>query len=385
MARHELLIEAGVGCTRVALVRGGRLEAYHAETVIGGDAGQPGAIFLGRVTKVVPAMEAAFVDLGLARDGFLPLRDAAEAVTEGMALIVRVARTAFAAKGPRLTARVKPAPDLVVEGKVPQLLRPGPGMVAQVLKDLPRDVPVFIDDARMMAALVAAFPHLDITLVREDLFARHDLEEQVAALAGPRVGLPSGGWITLQATEGMTAIDVNSGGFAAAGGRAETARSVNLEAAHEAARQIRLRGIGGLIVIDFIESADGALVAALEQGLGDDSRVSLLRDFGVVAIARRHGSAPVMEQQVCRCCGGRGRVATAEAKAQEILTRVERAARAAPGREIMVRAGADVLDWLNLHQGAVRAGLDRRGVGRVRFEARAGDVQTGEGFDVTTG
>jgi Ribonuclease G/E len=387
--RLELLINAGVGQTRAALVEDGRLAGFWAEAAIGAGAGtgRLGEIYLARVTKVMPAVQAAFVDLGWkrdgARDGFLSLRDAPDGVQEGQAVVVEITREAAGSKGAKLTARVPLSPQLEDRRKSaspPSLLRAGPGAIGQALKAAPDGATILVDDPRAARALREAFPQRAVSLAHEDLFARHDLEEQVAALARPRVELACGGWITIQSTEGMTAIDVNSGGFAASGGREETARTVNLQAAREIGRQLGLRGIGGLIVIDFIQSGDDpAVVAALKQALGDDSRISPIADFGIVAIARRHRAAPFAVRQTCRCCGGSGRAPTAQAMAFEMLRQVERTAAAAPGREIVVRTGPAVADWLAAHAAAVRAGLDRRGVGRVRYIA-----EEREDCDVTT-
>lgn len=391
MAR-ELLINVGAGETRAALVQDGRLAGFWTEPVIGAGAaaGRLGDVYLARVTKVMPALHAAFVDLGAAQGGFLSLRDAPGALHEGQAIVVEITREAQGAKGAKgakLTARVALSPALEARRKLatpPHLLQAGPGAIERALMAVPDGTPVLIDDPRAAEAARKDFAQHAITLAREDLFARHDLEEQVAALARPRVGLACGGWIAIQITEGMTAIDVNSGGFTASGGREETARTVNLQAADEIGRQLGLRGIGGLIVIDFIQTGDGDAVAAalkqaLKQDAEDDSRISPMGDFGIVAIARRRRTAPLAARQACRCCGGSGRIPTAQVMALEILRQVERSAHAAPGRQIVVRAGPAVTDWLAAHGAAVRAGLDRRGVGRVRYSA-----EEREDFDVAT-
>jgi ribonuclease G len=386
---RELLVEVGAGRTRVALVEDGRLEGFWCAPRLGVTEGRVGDIYLARVTKVVTAMGAAFVDLGLARDGFLALRDAPDGVHEGQMLVVRITRGPQGAKGAKVSARVKLDAALEAHSKgarPPALLREGPGIIAIALGSVSPDTPVLIDDPRASAAAHADFPHLAITHVREDLFSRHDLEEQVASLARMRVSLACGGWITIQGTEGMTAIDVNSGSFVASGGREETARIVNLEAAHEAGRQIRLRGIGGLIVLDCIQmEGDGAgVAAALKESLGDDSRVSSRGDFGIIAVARRRGASSLPARQTCRSCEGSGQTTAPQTIALEALARVERSARAAPGRPVVVRAAPAVMAWLKENEGGVRAELDRRGVGRVRYDAEAQKNFPGEGFDVTT-
>lgn len=356
----ELLINVGAGETRAALVEDGLLQAYAAEPAVGKDA-RAGDIYMGRVIRVMTAMHAAFVDIGRDRDGFLSLRDA-PALHEGAALAVQVTRPAMGEKGAKLTARLTLTPELDARAKMakpPALLAEGPGFVEQVLKNWKADS-VLVDDGRTAQ-------RLKIELAKDDLFLRHDLEDQVAALYRPRVALACGGWITIERTEGLTAIDVNSGSFAASGGRAETARVVNLEAAAEAGRQIRLRGIGGLIVMDFIQTEQGeAVTAALQGALGQGpahSEILPMNSLGIVCVARQRLAVPLPPRDI-GC---------------EILRAVERSARAAPGREVAVRAAPEITARLDRPE--IRAGLDRRGVGRVRYISEA---RGREDFDVGT-
>ncbi|HVV27803.1 MAG TPA: ribonuclease E/G [Rhizomicrobium sp.] len=362
----EILVNVGAVEIRAALIEDGVLEAYAAEPVFGGDA-RVGDIYLGRVTRVVPALQAAFVAIGKARDGFLSLRDAPAALHEGEAVAVRVTRQAEGEKGARLTARVALTSEQQARrrgARPPALLQAAPGPVEQALRDWKADM-IVTDDARWAARLT-------IELAKDDLFLRHDLEEQIVLLRQRRVPLASGGWIVIEKTEGLTAIDVNSGSFAASGGREETARLVNMEAAHEAARQIRLRGTGGLIVMDFIQMAQGAdaVTEALCASLArHPAAVDVLpmNSLGVACMARQHVAAPFPDGS------------SVEAVAFDIVRAVERASRAAPGREITVRAAPQLVDWLAWPE--VRGGLDRRGVGRVRYLA---EMTRREDFDVST-
>ena len=350
----EILINVGAGETRIALVEDGVLQAYGAALAFGGGA-RRGDIYNGRVTRVAAAMQAAFIDIGQGRDGFLSLRDA-PALHEGAAIVVQVTREAMGEKGAKLTARVALSPDLEARRRIakpPLLLQAGPGLIERALADWQADL-VLIDDARTAQSL-------KLELAKDDLFSRHDLEDQIAVLRQPRVALTCGGWITIEKTEGLTAIDVNSGGFAASGGRAETARIVNLEAACEAGRQVRLRGIGGLIVVDFIQMDEAAelVTAALQAELARDPAtvdVLAMNGHGIVSVARQHRNAPL---------AGPDGVAVV---ANDILRAVERNARAAPGREIVVHAAPEVAAWLDRPE--IRRGLDRRGVGRVRYIAQ---------------
>jgi len=202
------------------------------------------------------------------------------------------------------------------------------------------------------------------------------LEEEIAALSQPRVALSSGGWFTIETTEALTAIDVNSGAFTQSTGLADTARTTNLEAAREIGRQLHLRGIGGLVVVDFIQLRQPddhrAVLAALTQSLnasGVAARISPMAEFGIVAIARKRQreSLRSLTTEPCPDCEG-GRRPSAQTRALDLLRRLEREARANPARSLRLRAPARVLEWLRAHDEDVRAGLQRRGVARVSFE-----------------
>jgi ribonuclease G len=224
------------------------------------------------------------------------------------------------------------------------------------------------------------------------LFESFGLEEEIAQLAAPRVPLPSGGWITIEGTEALTAVDVNSGSFTEATGLEETSLRVNAEAAEEIGRQLCLRGIGGLVVIDFIHLNDpeniAKVLAVLGESLSRDrtpTQISGMSEFGLVEITRKRVRDPLVKlmTECCRPCHGQGRIRTPESVALEIVRQVERAAAAAPGKPIEVRAAPDVVRWLNAHEDDVRTGLARRGAPRVSFQAR-GEFGH-EGFDVGTG
>ena len=124
----------------------------------------------------------------------------------------------------------------------------------------------------------------------EYLFDRHNIDEYIEEAKSARVELPSGGWVMFETTQAMTTIDVNSGGHDA------PARVVNLEAAQIIARQIRLRGLGGLIAIDFIDMSESSdcepVLQALDEGFTGDKqpvRIGPISEFGVVEMTRRRG------------------------------------------------------------------------------------------------
>jgi ribonuclease G len=203
--------------------------------------------------------------------------------------------------------------------------------------------------------------------------------------------LLSGGWITIEATEALTAIDVNSGSYIEAGGLEETSLKVNLEAAEMIGRQLRLRGVGGLIVIDFIHLGQEANIKRVLEALTlacakgrVPSQILGMSEFGLVEMTRKRVRDPLATRltEDCRRCDGHGRRKTVETVAVEMMRRVERAAAAAPGKDIVLRAAPVMVRWLAAHEDEIRSALARRGVARVRFEPNT--EQRRENFDVET-
>jgi ribonuclease G len=187
----------------------------------------------------------------------------------------------------------------------------------------------------------------------------------------------------------LTAIDVNSGSYVDSGGLEETSLKVNLEAADAIGRQLRLRGIGGLIVIDFIHIEDkdniarvlAALAAACAKGRVP-SQILGMSEFGLVEMTRKRVREPLAKRltENCRRCDGHGRRKTVEAVAVDMLRQVERAAAGAPGRPIVLRAAPVMVRWLEAHEQEIRSALSRRGVAQLRIETN--NEQRREHFDV---
>jgi ribonuclease G len=503
----EVLINAGAGEIRVALVEDGRLQELALERTIGLDDGGAraqgrsghsivGNIILGRVQRVLPGMQAAFVDVGLDRAGFLGAREArcladlpgfeeertpkiGDCVHEGEEILVQVVKDPIGEKGARLSANVtipgrlavlvpnQPGialsrriegdderarmmamgEQMIVQGG--DRLVPGAGYILRTaatdatLNDLKEDaerlaeawrpvlakrqaatspatlyhdldpvertlrdmvradtVRVVIDDAASVEAARAycrrAMPEaesrIELFAGPGQLFDMYELEEEIDRLTSPRVPLPSGGWITIESTEALTAVDVNSGSFTASTGLEETSVKVNLEAADEIGRQVRLRGIGGLIVVDFIHLSEADNVAevidVLAESISKDhtpTQISPMSEFGLVEITRKRVRDPLFKlmSECCRSCSGQGRKRTRDSIALEVMRRVERAAATAPGKPVVVRASSEVVRWLDDHGEEVKGALARRGAPRVRFEANDGYAR--EGFDVATG
>lgn len=503
--QKDVLINAGAGEIRVAVVEDGRLQDLMLERTIGledgprrkadGRSGHSliGNIVLGRVQRVLPGMQAAFVDVGLERAGFLGAREArcladlpgydeertpkiGECVHEGQEILVQVVKDPIGEKGARLSANITIPGRLAVmvpntpgvalsrriegDGERERMLALGEQMIAEggdrlvpgagyilrtaasesTLADLKEDAErlaeawrpvlakrqsakapatlyhdldpvertlrdmvrshttrVVIDDAAAVEAARAycrrAMPEAEskVELFKGPGSLFDAIEDEIARLTVPKVPLPSGGWITIEGTEALTAVDVNSGSFTASTGLEETSFHVNLEAADEIGRQVRLRGIGGLIVVDFIHLSDAKnierVLDTLAESLSKDhtpTQISPMSEFGLVEITRKRIRDPLVKlmSECCRSCSGHGRKRTRDSVALEVLRSIERTAAAAPGKPITVRASAEVVKWLDDHGEEVRGALARRGAARVAFEAN--DAFAREGFDVST-
>jgi ribonuclease G len=506
--QKEVLINAGAGEIRVAIVEDGRLQELFLERTIGLDDGPLrkrgggrsghsliGHIILGRVQRVLPGMQAAFVDIGLDRAGFLGAREArcladlpgfdderapkiSDCVHEGEEIVVQVVKDPIGEKGARLSANVTVPGRLLVmvpnqagialsrriddEAERTRLtalgetmikesngaLIPGAGYILRSaaidasLADLKEDAErlaeawrpvmakrqsagapatlyhdldpvertmrdevdsltsrVLIDDresadaarAYCRRAMPDAESKIELFAGPGMLFDLYDIEDEIERLLSPRVPLPSGGWITIEGTEALTAIDVNSGSFTASTGLEETSLKVNLEAADEIGRQLCLRGVGGLIVIDFIHLNEQAniqkVLDVLTTSLARDrtpTQISGMSEFGLVEITRKRIRDPLVKlmSECCRPCQGHGRTRTRDSVALEVIRRIERQAQAAPGKTVVVRAAPEIVKWLEMHDEEVRPALARRGAARVTLEPR--EEYKREGFDVGT-
>jgi ribonuclease G len=491
---HDIRINVSVGEIRIAVVEDGRLQALSCTRLLGAD--EPGGIsrigdiVLGRVVRVVPAVQAAFVEIGDERAGFLGAREVrclvpaadppldgvpeepaiASVVREGDAVLVQIVKEPIGDKGARLSANITIPGRLCVftplqpgigisrrieddaersrlaaigaellaagafhggcilrtnaldasteelgedlsrleeewgeisairkRAKVPSTLRRDLGPIERALRDTvrPDTARIVIDDAAAVARTRRfcreAMPEIEdrIVLFEEPEPLLSDLESDIDALMQPRVPLKCGGWITIEGTEGLTAIDVNSGSFTHATAVEDTGLIVNLEAAREIGRQLRLRGIGGLIVIDFIHMKDTAHIERVLGELGADLardgvpvNIGPVTAFGLVEVTRKRVREPLasLASEECHACAGLGSQRRADAVAMDVLRRIEETAKAAPGLAIAVRAAPDVVRWLQ-GQGALQA-LAATGIGRVSLIAEVGGAR--EGFAVET-
>lgn len=397
---RELFIESDAFEVRAAVREQGRLTWLERESHQ--DPSRVGAIYHGKVRRVVPGMDCAFVDIGLDRDAFLQLgdlgergEDVADLIAPGERMLVQVVRDRRG-KGPRVTTRVAIAGRLLVllpladgvawsrkiagteswRDDVEQALAQAPlGAYGWIVRtagadapgseftteaDLlvaewdrimvdyrqskhPRQLYAELDLARRMLRDLGRFDRVVVhgpaaervlawmsergatgTEVRVDeqetsLYARSGLDKEIERLQKPWVRLPSGGSLVIESTEALVSIDVNSGSDVDNGGIEETALATNLEAADEIALQMRARGLGGLIVIDFIdmrrrENRAGVLERLREAVVGDPQKVQVggMSRFGLVDLTRRQAHNSYFEQSLrsCPVCGGRGKVAS---------------------------------------------------------------------------
>ncbi|MEZ6028219.1 MAG: Rne/Rng family ribonuclease [Hyphomonadaceae bacterium] len=218
------------------------------------------------------------------------------------------------------------------------------------------------------------------------LFVVTGVEDQLEGIYSPTVQLPSGGYIVINQTEALVAIDVNSGKATRERNVEATALKTNLEAAAEACRQMRLRDLAGLVVIDFIDMEDGKNNRAVEKKMKDCLKIDRARvqtgrisQFGLFEISRQRRRAGVLElsSEPCDHCGGTGRVRSIESAAIQLLRTIE--ARAADDRvqTVHVEAAPEVALYLLNEKRAQIADIERECHVVVRIEADE-DLKTGE-------
>lgn len=472
---EELLINVAVGETRAAIVDGGTLKEVVIERA--GNESQIGHIYLGRVRRLMPGMEAAFVDLGTERAGFLPLRpargndadDPPPAVTEGEEVCVQITRDAVGRKGAQLSRRLSLAGRLVVlmpdgdgvsvsrmiadedeRERLTEIMQgvAGPGerfilrtaaegagaeelaADADYLRASLRELEAARDSAAPPALLHAELDPLErvlrdhadehMTSIRidnaaalaaagefcrrfmpavEPLLALHDgpaplfdvfeIDNAIEDALDSHVWLPSGAGIVIEATEAFTAVDVNSGAATGQAGAEAAALGVNLEAAQELARQLRLRNIGGLVVVDFIDMEQDEswqnLVEVVEEATARDRtpvRVLGRTGAGLVEITRRRRRPSLIQclTEACPNCDGLGWIKSIATVTSEIQRALYRQTHQLPAGALVVCASAEVIDALEEDNGA---GLDavEDAIGR-RVELRAEPGRDRETFDI---
>lgn len=381
---RTILINGGLFETRLALLEEDRLaEIIHlpfgaADGFCPAPAPLPGALYLARISRIAPELDAAFADIGAGPHGFLPAAACPPAKTaagggisrqvqEGQWLPVMVMKAAYDDKGPRLGARLAPEYEALAKQALNALdakqRKPGPlpGAQPELAAAITRLAGTNADGLdSILADHPAAFallqtrldPALGGRLERApaaDLFTEHGIEEQISAALEPVYPLPGGGTLIIEPTSALTAIDVNSGGM----GGAELRYRLNLEAARQIPRQLRLRGIGGQVVIDFLpvrprkQSED--VLAALQAACAPDAaqiKISRLTPGGLVALTReRRGpslATVLLQPAPAPAHGPPGAAAAANA----LMRSLGHAARQPGSRNFTALVSQDITDWL---------------------------------------
>lgn len=427
MTRRMLINAQASEEVRIAIISGKTLDTYEVAAAESGM--YRGNIYRGLVTSVQPGLEAAFVDIGVEKDGLLRADDVVEQarhrksderhprvdriLDKGQPLLVQVARDGVGRKGPLVTTNISLAGRYVVlmpyddtrgvsrkvedeelrskikerlaqisipegcgvivrtnavdqpktalnrdlnallrlwkkirkefnSGKRPQLVYSDQDLIVQALRDtLDSTVSeVLVDDdaafAKARDYMQTFMPRAKTKLVRYaermPLFSRYELEEQIDSIYRRKVELPAGGSIVIDGTEALTAIDVNSGRGSRGGSQEEMALNTNLQAAREVARQLRLRDIGGLVVVDFIDMRSRKNQRNLEKELRDAMKedkarftVGRISPNGLLEINRQRikKALELRTSRPCPTCSGAGTIPSPEMVGLNLLRRIE--------------------------------------------------------------
>jgi ribonuclease G len=450
--KEDILINVTPQETRVVVMAAGIPQEVHIERAH--NRGMVGNIYVGKVARVLPGMQSAFIEIGLERAAFLHVADIWEQrkaasngngnakpieqiLSEGQPVLVQVIKDPIGTKGARLSTQISIAGRLVVylpqdphigisqrivdeterqqlREKLAQLLPPDEtgGFIIRTVAETATDAE-FANDIRYLRKLwhdirgraftvpAPTLLHQDLSLaqrvlrdfINEDtgrihidsrenflklqefareympnvfdqlehysgarpLFDVHNVEPEIEKALARRVDLKSGGYIIVDQTEAMTTVDVNTGGFVGVRNFDDTIFKTNLEAARVIARQLRLRNLGGIIIIDFIDMHDGAhreaVLAELNTALArDHTRVTVsgFSQLGLVEMTRkrtRESLAHVLCEP-CPVCEGRGELKTARTVCYEVLREILREERQFQfnAREYRIVASQKVVD-----------------------------------------
>lgn len=496
----ELLINVTPQESRIALLSNGVLQEVHIERET--HKGIVGNIYKGKVSRVLPGMEAAFINIGLEKAAFLHTSDltskfkvadkigrtdsqvssngnhtaSAPNITdllyEGKNILVQVIKDPLGTKGARLTTYVTiPSRSLVLvpedkslgvsskiedpeererlkilveslrsendddygyiirtaaEGidevslkadmkflrkqwakilensaqtKKPKVIYSDLPLVQRVLRDMVAEsIEKVRIDSRETLANIKEFCSVfipDILDVIEHypgerpIFDIYGVEDEIQKALQRQVQLKSGGYLIIDQTESMTTIDVNTGGFVGHRNLEETIFKTNLEAAQAIARQLRLRNLGGIIIIDFIDMTDydhrQQVLLALEKLLADDyakTYVSTVSQLGLVEMTRKR-TRESLEHIVCEACPvciGKGYLKTAQTVCYEIFREIIREVRQFDAKELLVLASQEVVDLLLDEESANLAQLQAFVDRQIRFQVES--LYTQEQYDI---
>lgn len=468
---QDILINWAPQETRVAVVENGAVQELHVERTL--ERGLVGNIYAGRVARVLPGMQSAFIDIGLERAAFLHVADVhvngstpradhnnaggapqtpiERLVFEGQTLTVQVIKDPIGTKGARLSTQISIAgrllvflpqddhigisqkigsPELreqlrarmqVLVGKPEEgggggfilrtnaeeasdeeladdiaylrktwtairersfkspagtLLHQDLGLAERVLRDLAHDdtQSIRIDSKMQYDALKAFGEQFTPTSVSKlehykgerPIFDLYNIDEEVTRALARRVDLKSGGYLIIDQTEALTTVDVNTGGYVGARNFDDTIFKTNLEAAGAIARQLRLRNLGGIIIVDFIDMAreehqNAVLGEFRKQLLRDRTKITVsgFTQLGLVEMTRKRTreSLAHMLCEPCPVCDGKGQVKTPRSVCYDILREILREARQFSPKEFRVIASPAVVEMLLDEESQHLAGL----------------------------
>ncbi|MBC3831586.1 ribonuclease G [Undibacterium amnicola] len=450
---ENLLINVTPQETRVALIFQGAVQELHIERTL--SRGLVGNIYLGKVVRVLPGMQSAFIDIGLERAAFLhvadiwdarpqghegnsnnvPLTPIEKLLYDGQAITVQVVKDPIGTKGARLSTQISIAGRMLVylpqdshigisqrieneeereslrtkvkglmledekggfivrtmaedaseedlradieylrrtwstitklaKTKPPcSLLHQDLNLAQRVLRDFVNEETSSIQiDSRENFLMLQEFgrtytpsvlPKLQHYTGERPLFDLYSVEEEIERALGRRVNLKSGGYLIIDQTEAMTTIDVNTGSFVAGRNFDDTIFKTNLEAALAIARQLRLRNLGGIIILDLIDMESqehkDAVLAELNKALSRDRTklsVSTFSALGLVEVTRKRTRESLSHVlcEPCPACSGKGQVKTARTICYEILRELLREAKQFNPREFRIMASQVVVD-----------------------------------------
>ncbi len=456
---EELLVNASPTETRTALVENGSLQEVYIERLQ--RKGYVGNIFKGKVVRVLPGMQAAFVDIGLERAGFIHAADIAplgedgmedrnaevedirNIVREGQPLVVQVVKDPIGTKGARLTTHLsvsgrylvympqtrhigistrieedqererlkKLVEDAVEDGasnggsvdggfiirtvaegvqgdelcadipflfrlwqELEEKIKTSPVRTAihedlplymRTLRDLvkPRIEKIRVDSREVHGKMVEfaqkyapeVADKIEHYPGERPLFELYSVEDEIQKALETKVQLKSGGYLIIEQTEAMITVDVNTGAFVGHRNLEETIFKTNLEAATAIARQLRLRNLGGIIILDFIDMKDTEhqrqVLRTLEKMMERDhakASITGVSELGLVEMTRkrtRESLGQVMCEP-CSVCQGRGTLKSAETVCYEIFREILREARAYNNEKFLVLASQTVIERL---------------------------------------
>jgi len=444
----EILINVTPQETRVAILENGVLQEVYIER--SRNKGLVGNIYKGRVCRVLPGMEAAFVEVGMERAAFLHVSDIAphhiengnkpsisHLLSEGQDVLVQVVKDPMGTKGARLTAHITiPSRYLVfmpnstnvgvssriedetererlrgmllekkdLLGESGYIIRTAAetatpeSMVQDVLflnklwtsiseqassvkagnvvhEDLSLPMRVLRDmidddlekirvDSRETCRKMQDFAEklvseahnkIDHYPGERPIFDLYGVEDEIQKALGRKTHLKSGGYLIIDQTEAMTTIDVNTGAFVGHRNLEETIFKTNLEATQAIARQLRLRNLGGIIILDFIDMLEedhrAQVLRALEKALDKDharTQVCEVSSLGLVEMTRKRTreSLEHILCETCPTCEGKGYIKSAETACYEVFREILREARQFDAKQLLVLAAQEVIDLL---------------------------------------